>query len=203
MTTNERAHYHAVLWPAACRAKGWHPKDAEIRREIVLVCMQEVRGPVVTTSDPAFGPDETTALFCFLEHLADAASLDKSARWDTCKQDYRTYNRARQADWHERKLYGPGKNKLDRHRFGGAASAAGGALDTLDAEAVRKRHLTFASRHQKKQRREKGENLASQKTVGMIGLTPDPQIGAIQLPAIKPRAANSTTVAAWDEDGPF
>ena len=66
--------------------------------------------------------------------------------------------------YRERALYGAGKNKLDRNRFGGKATAAGGPLETLDAEEVRKRHLTMASRHQRKerqQRREKGPNLAS------------------------------------------
>lgn len=149
MTPGERVHYHKTLWPDACLANEWFTGDAEKRREVVLECMRLVRGPLVTTSDPAFGRDEVTALFCYLEHLADPASLDKSARWDTCQADYRTYNRARQADWHERKLYGTKANKLDKNRFAGARSARGGPLDDLDPEAVRKRHMTFASRHQK------------------------------------------------------
>ncbi|MCX6952592.1 MAG: hypothetical protein NTV51_10580 [Verrucomicrobia bacterium] len=150
MTPKERSHYHAVLWPAACRAMGWSHKDQETRHEVVIGCMEAVRGPLVTTSDAAFGRDEVTALFCYLEHLADPASLDKSARWVTCQQDYKTYNRARQADWHERKLYGSGKNKFSRNRFRGAKSASGGPLDSLDREEVRQRHMSMASRHQKK-----------------------------------------------------
>lgn len=164
MTPGERVHYHKTLWPAACLANEWDLRDVEKRHEIVLRCMQEVRGPRVTTSSPQFGRDEVTALFCFLEHIADQASLDKSAAWDSCKQDYRTYNRARQADWHERKLYGGGKNKLDRNRFKGAATAQGHVLDNLDPEETRKRHLTFASRHQQKDPslRRKGQQMASQ-----------------------------------------
>lgn len=155
MTPFARSKYFKELWPAACEVCDLNPKDDATRRGVVLECMRLVRGPSVTTSSPRFGPDEVTALFTFLIHLADPASLDKSARWDTCKQDYRTFNRAAQADWHEAKLYGRGKNKLDRNRFRGAASAKGGPLDSLNAEEVRKRHLTFASRHQKKQRAEK------------------------------------------------
>jgi hypothetical protein len=175
MTPGERVHYHKTLWPAACRVNGWPVSDAEKRREVVLVCMQQVRGPLVTTSDPRFGRDEVTALFCFLEHLAAPDELDKSLRWDTCRQDYRTYNRARQADWHERKLYGRVPNKLDRDRFAGATSASGKPIDDLDPEQVRKRHMTFARRHQKADpsiRRQKGQNLASQP----VASTPPPGV---------------------------
>lgn len=162
MNANERKIYFGQLWPAACLANEWDVKDEAKRREITAECMRLVRGPQ-TDSTSLLGPDGVTALFTYLAHLADPSSLDKSARWVTCQEDYRTYNRARQADWHERALYGAGKNKLDRDRFRGATSAAGGALDTLDPDEVRKRHLTVASRHQKKQRqerREKGQNVA-------------------------------------------
>lgn len=185
MTPGERIHYHTKLWPAACLANEWDLKDDARRRQVALDCMQLVGGPLVTTSSPLFGRDEVTALFCYLEHLADPSSFDKSARWDTCRQDYRTYNRARQADWHERKLYGQGKNKLDRDRFAGAKSASGGALDDLDAEETRKRHMTFASRHQRKMRAdakatkqapqpaEKGQILASQRMAGPPAPVPE------------------------------
>ncbi|MBI5768722.1 MAG: hypothetical protein HZA93_13070 [Verrucomicrobia bacterium] len=164
MTPGERNEYFGRLWPAACAVCDWNPKDDAQRRAVTIECMRLVRGPMATASSAAFGPDEVTALFTYLRHLADPASLDKSARWVTCQEDYRTFNRAKQADWHERELYGPGKNKLDRNRFAGKASAAGGPLETLDADEVRKRHLTVASRHQRKQRQERraGQDLASQ-----------------------------------------
>jgi hypothetical protein len=113
--------------------------------------MAAVRGPD-TDSTTALGDDEVTALFTYLLHLADPASLDKSARWVTCQEDYRTFNRARQADWHERAVYGNRPNRLDRQRFAGATSAAGGPLETLSADEVRKRHLTMATRHRQKRR---------------------------------------------------
>lgn len=151
MTPRERAKYFGELWPAACLSHEWDVKDEARRRAVTVECMRLVRGPS-SDSTSALGSDEITALFCYLEHLADGASLEKSAAWVTCQEDYRTFNRAKQADWHERALYGNAKNKLDRDRFRGASSAVGGPLDTLDPDAVRKRHLTFASRHQKKAR---------------------------------------------------
>lgn len=169
MTPGERVHYHKTLWPAACLANEWFIADKEKRQAVVLDCMRLVRGPLVTTSDPSFGRDEVSALFCYLRHLADAGDLNASAEWDTCQQDYHTYNRARQADWHERKLYGTKANKLDKNRFAGAKTASGGPLDDLDPEAVRKRHMTFASRHQKKnpeiRRVKTGQEVASQNPV--------------------------------------
>jgi len=112
-----------------------------------------------TDSTTDLGPDEITALFCYLAHLGDAASLDKSARWATCQENYRTFNRARQADWHEVKLYGKGRNKLDRQRFGGKTSAAGDPLESLDPDEVRKRHMTLANRHARRKRVASGRDI--------------------------------------------
>ena len=151
MTPGQRRRYHVELWPAAARANGWLPRDEVRRRYTTRECMRLISGPD-TESTTDLRQDEITALFCFLEHLGAPDSLDKSARWDTCLQDYHTYSRAKQADWHERQLYGYKRNKLDRDRFAGATSASGGALDDLDPEQVRQRHLTMASRHQKKLR---------------------------------------------------
>lgn len=153
MTPNERKVYFGHLWPDACLANEWDVKNDAKRRTVTVDCMRAIRAPE-TDSTSALGRDEVTALFTYLIHLADPSSLDKSARWVTCQEDYRTFNRAHQADWHERALYGAGKNKLDRNRFKSATSAAGGPLDTLSEDEVRKRHITMASRHQKKMRRE-------------------------------------------------
>lgn len=164
MNSRERAKYFGELWPAACSANEWDVQDEVRRRAVTAECMRLVRGPH-TDSTGLIGEDGVTALFCYLDHLADPSSLDKSARWVTCQQEYHIYNRARQADWHERSLYGSGPNKLNRDRFGGATSAARGPLENLDADEVRKRHMTMASRHQRKQRRERagnGQILASQ-----------------------------------------
>lgn len=160
MTTTERKQYFGTLWPAACLANEWDVKDDARRRAVTLRCMELVRAPL-TDSTSALTRDQVTALFTYLEHLADPASFENSAEWVRCQEDYKTYNRARQTDWHERKLYGTKKNRLDRNRFRGATSASGGPLETLDKDEVRKRHLTMASRHQKKQAKERGFKIAS------------------------------------------
>jgi hypothetical protein len=165
MNARERAKYFGDLWPAACLANEWDVKDENRRRAVTGECMRLVRGPM-TDSSSALGADEITALFCYLDHLADGASLEKSALWVTCQEDYQTFNRAKQADWHERALYGNKPSKLTRDRFRGETSATVGPLESLDPEEVRKRHLTMASRHQKRQRRQRAEN--------PIGLQPAP-----------------------------
>lgn len=150
MTPATRTRYFK-LWGAACEAQKWPSKSDDLRHQIIGTCMALVHAPEAF-SISHLGPDEITALFCYLEHLAHPDDLDRSARWLDCKQDYHAYNRARQADWHERELYGAGANKLDRDRFAGQRRAQGEPLDEFDPEAIAKRHMTFASRHQKKQR---------------------------------------------------
>lgn len=146
MTPGTRTRYFS-MWGKACAVKGWNVKDQEKRRNQVLFCMTEVRGPLVTTSDEAFGPDEITALFVYLDHLAHPSDLLKSAAWVDCKTDYRAYNKARQADWLEEQAYGKqGSGKLRRNRFGGQKKAAGEALDPLDPVAIKKRLVTMATR---------------------------------------------------------
>lgn len=158
MTPATRTRYFR-LWAAACACQRWPAKDEAFRRSITRQVMEAVRAPI-TDSITELGDDEISALFRFLEHKADDADLIKAARWVDCIKDYRTANRARQADYHERALYGSTKakpNKLDRNRFAGETSALGKPLADLDAEEVRKRHLTFACRHQAKQRKEARE----------------------------------------------
>ena len=151
MNARQRSSYF-LAWAHVCEAQGWNSKDNSKRQGTTAACMAAIGGPTVSSTSE-LAEDEITALFCFLQHLADPASLDKSARWDTCRQDYKTFARARNADWHEEQLYGRGKNKLDRNRFKGEASASRGPLEELDPEEVRKRHLTMASRHQRAARK--------------------------------------------------
>ncbi len=207
MTAKERSVYFGHIWPNACLANEWEIKDDARRRAVTAECMRLVRGPQ-TDSAGSLGSDEVTALFTYLVHLADPSSLEKSARWVTCQEDYHTFNRARQADWHEAALYGKGKNKLDRNRFKGEASASGGPLDSLDAEEVRKRHLTVASRHQKKQRSERavaksispsGGLGASQETQQGGHHAPEPEKPAITTQQ-RTAPAPSGAVPAWTED---
>jgi hypothetical protein len=168
MTPSARKTYFR-LWNAACAVKGWNSGDDDLRRAVVIECMEKVRGPLVTTSSPEFGADETTALFVYLDHLAHPSDLLKAAAWVDCMTDYRAYNRARQADWHEEKAYGKaGSGKLRRNRFAGQKKAAGEALDPLDPAAIQKRFLTMRTRNErrtgyqsKKRQSSAGQNLAS------------------------------------------
>lgn len=184
MTPAARVKYHAEYWPAACAANGWKKSDQDKRREVALCCMESVGGPLVTTSDPAFGDNETTALFCYLDHLAHQDCLDRSARWADCQEDYRAYNLARQADWHQEKLYGTKPNRLTRDRFAGEQTAVGGPLEAFNPKKIRQRHMTVASRHQK-QMRATGQKVASQPKAS----TPPPAA----MPAPEPRELADTT----------
>lgn len=151
MNPQERVAYFRRFWPAACRVNGWNLNDEARRKQVVLDCMVAVQGPAVTTSSPAFSHDEVTALFCYLEFLAHPADLDRSAAWLNCQEDYHAYNRAKQADWHEAATYGPqGSKRLQRDRFSGQRSAVGAPLDEFNPEAIYKRHLTTAKRHEAK-----------------------------------------------------
>jgi hypothetical protein len=201
MTPKARATYFA-LWQAAAVASGWSHKDEAKRRAVTTECMRLVRGPVVKSSSD-LGEDEITALFCYLEHLGDAASLDKSARWDTCRADYKTYARAKNADWHEEQTYGKGKNKLDRNRFKGETSAKGGPLDDLDPDKVKKRYYTMANRHASKLKREKGQNLASQKPT-TLAFPIGTDAPAPVTPAAEPaHERTEPPVEAFDAANPF
>jgi hypothetical protein len=147
MNETQRRVYFGQLWPLACKAQKWDRRDELKRKAVTQECMRLIRGPGVN-SVTLLNEDAITALFCYLLHLGSPASLDLSARWVDCQQDYKAFNRAHQADWLEGKLYGRGrKNKLQRDRFAGATSAAGEPLDEFDPEAIRKRHLTMATRY--------------------------------------------------------
>ena len=58
------------------------------------------------------------------------------------------FNRARQADYYERKTYGQGgSKKLRKNRFCGQQSAQGMPQENFDPEAARKRFVTMKSRY--------------------------------------------------------
>lgn len=168
MSPTTRTRYFA-LWSKACRQLGWDSKDQDLRRSTVLDCMSHVGGPAVTTSDTAFGSDETTALFVFLDHLAHPSDLEKSAAWVDCRTDYRAYNRARQADWHESKAYGhSGSSRLRKYRFNGQERAAGETFAPLDPDAIQKRYLTMRLRNERRtgyQRRDRNQSQSIQPAV--------------------------------------
>lgn len=155
MNTKARPLYFKRYWPAACQANGWKPTDNDRRRQVTAACMSAIGGPAVSTSAPEWGENETSALFCYLDHLGHPASLEKSAAWVDCQTDYIAWNRARQADWHEAETYGEaaGKTRLDRDRFGGESTAVNAPLEAFDPVKARQRHLTMRNRHAAKKRR--------------------------------------------------
>jgi hypothetical protein len=69
MNGRQRARYHSQLWPAACAAQGWNPRDQEKRREVTL----QATG---TASSTGLSELQITRLFDFLKHLAHPNSLD-------------------------------------------------------------------------------------------------------------------------------
>lgn len=205
MNPGTRKTYFVKYWPAACAAKGWRKGDNEQRRAVVLACMRLVRGPLVTTSDPRFRADETTALFCYLDHLAHPADIDKAARWVDCQADYKAFNRARQADYHEHATYGArGSKRLRKQRFGGAASATGEPLEKFDPKEIRKRHMTMANRHAAKRRKERKAAAASEPRVNSVNTNVNSAIlvdraGVAYLPGAAPAMAG---VGAEEDENP-
>lgn len=203
MSPKARASYFGHLWPEACLANEWDEKNEAQRRAVTLECMEKIRAPL-TDSVSKLGEAEITALFVYLRHLGDPSSLDKSVDWVSCQEDYKTFALARNADWHERELYGVGKNKWDRNRFKGRTSAAGGALETLDPVETKKRYLTFATRHKAKQR----ADLQARKLAGggseQPSLNKETQPGGSHAPVVtdaKP-AETTTETSAAGRSGP-
>jgi len=153
MKRSENVYFFTKVWPAVCRAQHLDPRDDETRHGLIASCMQAIGGPD-TDSLKGLGDDEATALFTFCRFLANE-NAETSARWLACQKDYVAFNRAQQADWHERALYGNRINKLDRYRFKGRRSAVGEMLEKFDPDEARKRHLTMAVRHRNRLRRER------------------------------------------------
>ncbi len=111
MNPAQKAKYFRHLWPAACAAQGWDPRDDARRR----ACTLYATGSQSTT---ALDQHAITALFVFLAHLADPRDGEKARQWDLCKRDATTYNHARQAEhWRARAGYAA-TGRLNRERFG-------------------------------------------------------------------------------------
>ncbi len=69
MTRNQQIHYRATLWPAACKAQKWDPKDDEKRREVI----QEVTGQDSTAK---LNNKQVDRLFTRLRWLANPQDFD-------------------------------------------------------------------------------------------------------------------------------
>lgn len=71
MTASQRRTYFATLWPAACKAQGWHVKDDERRRDVTHAATGQ-------DSTSKLTQDQITLLFNKLKWLADPHNFDKA-----------------------------------------------------------------------------------------------------------------------------
>lgn len=111
MNPAQKAKYFRHLWPAACGAQGWDPRDDARRRACTLYATG-------SESTKLLDQHAITALFVFLAHLADPRDGERARQWELCRADRQTYNHARQAEhWRKRAGYSAA-GKLNRERFG-------------------------------------------------------------------------------------
>lgn len=110
MNTPQRKRYFTDLWPAACAAQGWDPKDDQRRHAVTLYAT----GMESTTG---LQEHQVTALFTYLAHLADLTSVEKAAAWAECQRDPVAFNNLRQARYWERRAGYRGGGRLHRQRF--------------------------------------------------------------------------------------
>ena len=69
MTPHQRSHYFGKLWPAACEAQGWNPKDEDRRRDVTM----EATGKDSTSR---LTEAQITLLFNHLKQLANPQDFD-------------------------------------------------------------------------------------------------------------------------------
>lgn len=69
MNGKQRSHYFGKLWPAACDAQGWNPKDEDRRRDVTM----EATGKDSTSR---LTEAQVTLLFNHLKQLANPADFD-------------------------------------------------------------------------------------------------------------------------------
>lgn len=71
MTTSQRRTYFARLWPDACQAQGWNPKDEERRRDVTHAATGQESTSKLTQK-------QITLLFNKLAWLADPNNFEKA-----------------------------------------------------------------------------------------------------------------------------
>lgn len=69
MTPSQRSTYFGTLWPAACKAQGWNPKDEERRRDVTHAATGKESTSKLTQ-------EQITLLFNKLKWLADPTNFD-------------------------------------------------------------------------------------------------------------------------------
>jgi len=158
MKDAERIHYHAELWPAACAAQKWNPKDEAYRRAITRFVMEEVRAPI-TDSTTKLGRHEVTALFTYLRHIANPDNISLRQRWEDCKADYIAFGTSTQADYWQRRAFGGAiPRKLIGNRFAGRPTAQEPdpvVAAPIDRETADQRRMTMRAIARSEPRRRK------------------------------------------------
>lgn len=110
MNAKQRRLYFTQLWPAACEANGWDPKDDECRREVTEYATHQPSTRMLSQA-------QITALFLYLRHLAHPEDPRLAEQWRACRQDRSKFNLVRQAE-HFRRLCGYSRiGKLSKDRF--------------------------------------------------------------------------------------
>lgn len=153
MNAAQRRVYFTQVWPAACAAQGWSPKDDAMRRQCTATAMR-LCGCAGITSASQLNSAQVTALFCYLKHLARPMDLRLLSDWDDCQKDYISYNRTLQAGyWRTRAGYRKG-GRIDRQRFEGRPS--GGIYDSskMTKEEADQYLMTMRARAKAKARRD-------------------------------------------------
>jgi hypothetical protein len=119
MNESQRIHYQAELWPAVCAAQGWDARDKELRRHKRAECWDAIGVPEMDDSMP-WDNASTTALFTLLRHLANPNNINLVMAWDDCRANYKAFNAAKWADFHQRRAFGQnGGQRVVRNRFAG------------------------------------------------------------------------------------
>lgn len=156
MNAAQRRVYFTQVWPAACKAQGWDPRDDERRRTVTATAMQ-LCGCAGITSAAKLNSAQVTALFCYLKHLANPLNLRYLSAWDDCQRDYIAYNRSLQAGyWRERAGYRQG-GRIDRQRFAGRPDGGIYNSSKMTKEEADQYLMTMRARAKAKERRENNE----------------------------------------------
>jgi hypothetical protein len=149
MTPRQRAHYFGRLWPRACEAQGWDPRDADRRRSATLYATGQA-------SSASLDEAGITALFAYLGHLAGDAAA--SAEWRRCQRlGARAVNSVRQGRWHRDRAGIAEGGRLELGRFATLGDAVAPEMEGPEAEAYL---MTMRARARRRARRGAGAGAA-------------------------------------------
>lgn len=206
MNRAQLIRYQAELWPAACAGQGWDVRDETLRRDVRRDCLEAI-GVSASRADDIHCLDsaEITALFVFLDHLANPNHIGKLQTWTDCQADFRAFNVSRQADYWQRRGGFKGRGKLVRNRFARRDTAVPKPFqdDALDAKEAEDRLMTMRARTRRKEGR-----VGVPPATGAVpaphqpDLIPPPPVNRVDAYA-SVRAAVGYTPMGDDEDMPF